>query len=283
MTKAALKPFPFNNDELLSMGTNVLTKMSDNVKASARVGIATFYLVKEDGSYVSCERRGCHIALKSYTRRENIYVACVNLLNMTKPMFEEFKEYYRYLLNDSPYSSAYVSKDVDKIYEEGVVLTTNVYRNFFFFANVALRMPWEKPIRVKQFLELTKKHKDFNKDMAYLLHMSYHIESETDYKKGTYTGHTPLATGCMTKQGFKNFLTHTPGGSIRSTYWNNHNYGQANQSWNHKSKGDTQVFDFDTSNITCALIDPWGFITREQRPPQNIVEWAQGKEKEILS
>jgi hypothetical protein len=271
-----VKDFPFDPGYLEQLALNSHENRS---KIYGRESNAAYTLVYGDG-VVERPNVACHSALSGPAPGCVAVVNQIQRMNRSETAF--FRDYYWYLFNESPYSSAFLTKNPDNIWETGVVLTADVHHNFFFLANCAVRMPWEesRKFRCHSFLKMLDEGK-VSKDMAYLLHLSFSIDNDIDYSKGTFATHTSLNTSVMTKHGFKNFLLHRPNPDLSQTYYKVGSYSNANLSWNYGSLSD-EPFDFTPSSAVDPIVDPWGLIKRTGGF-ESLSEWANKKEQEILA
>lgn len=145
----------------------------DALNSKPFVNHTRYVVVSADPKWASSVEHGaCHAAVNrhpapkklciiSSLKREGIEARCC------KP--ENIRMYYDWLLNRSPLRSAYLSKNVDKVLEQGyIIVSCGVAANLMQAANVALRQPWENhaPL-VDMFGELSSQ--GMNENLAFIV------------------------------------------------------------------------------------------------------------------
>lgn len=108
-------------------------------KFNSRVG---YTIVEKDNSetFYDLGFNYCFSNLNCVKRKDGLKIGRVFSLLRPIRWNEEYAEvYYNWLLNDSPWASAFLSKSYDKVKEEGFVLTTNISRDYLASALSATR------------------------------------------------------------------------------------------------------------------------------------------------
>lgn len=125
---------------------------------------------------------------------------------------EEIHMFVHWLLNESPYSSAFVSKSANYAIKQKCVIS-NGYApsNLMVGGLVASRRLWEYSYVVRVFCELAKR--GVNKDLAFLLaHLPSVQTKPKDNSELTWTnplsGHTSLDMYKMSLEACRNFIEH---------------------------------------------------------------------------
>lgn len=117
--------------------------------------------------------------------------------------------YLDWVLNRSPWSSAFCSKDAEWCFKKrSVIMEMDVPSNLMVGGGVAVRRLWET-VRIKQhWLDLTKA--GVQEDLAYFLAASIQRSASLLNWEGAEVGHMNLAAHYMTKEDLLAFLKHKP-------------------------------------------------------------------------
>lgn len=110
-----------------------------NTNCNSRIG---YTIVEKDNSetFYDMGFNFCFSNLNLIKRKEGLKIGRVfSLLRPIRWNGEYAEVYYNWLLNDSPWASAFLNKSYDKVKEEGFVLTTSIDRNYLASALSATR------------------------------------------------------------------------------------------------------------------------------------------------
>ena len=158
------------------------------------------------GSYETTffEQQACHLGLKSKKADSTPNrKALVNLINVKDEA--KAKPYLYWLLNESPFSHCYYSKDVDVVLKElYVVHRVDVPANLLAGSCITLRHLHENPAIIPNWLALTERGVD--KNLAFILaHIG--MSSDSSFNSAQTTeGHTCLCVSAMGKDSAYNFV-----------------------------------------------------------------------------
>lgn len=125
--------------------------------------------------------------------------------------FKLCNKYWDWLMNESFWSQAFITKDVEEARKLGVILRTDIPGNILMGAAIALRAPWEyfggdPGINVKVWNKFSRY---FSEDLALYLssEFKFHDEQEKFYCYSPHnTPHWILDPKTMTKADVKRFL-----------------------------------------------------------------------------
>ena len=207
-----------DNDELLSFGDKLRQAVSSRWEGRL-YGHCKYAMGFKDGTIVISENTTCHAWLRDiglgYQAHTSHYYFddCVVVFNLIYPAKQlNPAPYYDYLLNRSPWSECYITKDVTTIAKGGVISRGGGDKWLTVSSCVALRFPSEFPDRLKTWLYLTQKL-GVHEDKAMLLANRYDFDPKNErlpyyIRNGN---HDPVHTNQLTKQGVFNFLGHCVG------------------------------------------------------------------------
>jgi hypothetical protein len=215
--------FAWGNDELLSFGGKLRQAVSSRWEGRL-YNRCQYAMGFKDGTIVVSENTICHawlrdIGLGYQAHTDHYYFDdCVVVFNLIYPAKRlNPAPYYDYLLNRSPWSECYITKDVTTIAEGGVISRGGGDKWLTVSSCVALRFPSEHPDRLKTWLYLTQKL-GVHEDKAMLLANRYNFDPKNKrLPYYIYNGnHDPVYTSQLTKQGVANFLDHRVGSDKQS-------------------------------------------------------------------
>lgn len=165
--------------------------------------------------------QACHAGLRdiTYVRGYQDFGSPIAVVSaLMKPyekemlLEEEAFMYLDWLLNRSPYSSVFISKDVHEcLLHKAIIADANHPSNLMAGGLVASRRLWEYPTVARVFCDLVKE--GTNEDLAYILAhyctTSFDRSGKVDWScvRG---GHCTIETSAVTQAYVKNFLAHTP-------------------------------------------------------------------------
>lgn len=151
--------------------------------------------------------------------------------------------YLEWLLNESPWASAYVEKDAKQVFDDRIVtINTDIDCRVVGGGCVGFRRLWEYCQIVQTWYDLAVK--GVNKNLAYFLaHASTGAKGDYITWEHYGWGHTNLNHDDLSKEGLLNFVNGTPIGKVgtyRTTgsyksysdmFQDNDNYGTMMSSW----------------------------------------------------
>jgi len=198
----------------------VMAEAIARLKAQSKAETARFVMIAEDGRMVN-GGTACHGRLSSdeaaLAKRVGV-VTCTQQLSQSKCLISKNPKYKRayldYLMNRSPYQSAFLSKDVDVCLEQdAIAITGHVPSNLMAGACVATRSVWERAGGlVYIFCELNQR--GVPEDVAFMLAQTATISSGDEGRTIRWNrnseDHHPFCPLPFTWECLKNFLTHTP-------------------------------------------------------------------------
>lgn len=119
-----------------------------------------------------------------------------------------------YIINRSPYSETFISKDAAKCLEDKVTLSSGDHPSNLMVAGlVALRRLWEYSMVARAAYDLAQA--GVNEDLAFVLGHLVSVESKVDANSVTgwgycHSGHCSINPGLMGFKVLKRFLAHEP-------------------------------------------------------------------------
>lgn len=243
----------------------------------------------EDGSVYDPEFYACHAwfldmpPVRDYTTHpptirpvpKSKPIVMVNTVQVERegclPKSERDK-FFDYLLNRSPYKSAFLSKDTSKLEDDGIMVRLDVPYNLAIAAGILTRAPWEWPGVVTTFINLVAA--GLHEDRAFLVaHLVRWTGADNPTRQLT-VGHTGIYVNNMTTDGVRNFLNHElPKRSGGPTYQERKTYHNIDIMWNNE---DTSDFPLSAVQQVCSTQttqrkDPFGVITKVVRKEDNFI------------
>lgn len=161
-------------------------------KAGGKTGTATFGIRYDKGHDYIAVADICHARMKwqyGEARTEMVeirnWVAGYRLEGFNGQALI-YDKYLHYMLNDSPWAVAFLTKDITEAYRDGVSMDLNQHISVIVGACIAVREGWEYKVRMRLFDELLTKGVSYN--VAYLV--SAYIGYKPDGKSYCITGIT---------------------------------------------------------------------------------------------
>ena len=129
---------------------------------------------------------------------------------------EDQRQYYHWLLFDSPYKEVFIDPSVEEALKWGVVVRCDVPSNLMFSAMIAYRMSWEYGGLLEDVLRLHGLGIPMNAAF-YLSHCVGWMRHKPDKFQlwDRAEGHTVVSGRCH-KDGFVNFVNGTPSEALRN-------------------------------------------------------------------
>ena len=175
----------------------------------------------------------CHgYMADGYNNTEKI----ISLIARHDELDTPYKEpYLHWLMNDSPYASAFISKSAPYALREGLITCTgHTPNNLLIGALQCTRRLWEDSWIPEIWGQLQTA--GFNKNLAFFLACTARLksgDSPDNYKfslEGGLSDHHPLWTNCMAKKSITNFI-HNKQIIQRSNYFKNTKYNDVIKTW----------------------------------------------------
>lgn len=177
-------------------------------------GLMNIFFLGDD-HYTKSGSTGCTAGLRSTPGWSKYLVSALNGLqdndnNSSYPEQEMpiVREYIDWLVNESPYAPTYVSKDVDKILEDGVFVQDITMDNRLVTCGaIAQRFLYESSFTDLKHVWKGLVNEGVNKAFAFVVSYMF------SYKEGIVTvgkerwGHTEPSRGRLSKNSLKKFLT----------------------------------------------------------------------------
>lgn len=193
-------------------------------------GMARYCWLREDkGEVTQNGNTACHAELRGDTNRKFKLIG--GLVNKTYGNFNENNslKFYDWLLNRSPYSPIFITKDAKEAHEEGFIARTDYHHNLVGSAFLASRATYEGSVAANwsAFVDV-----GCNEDLAFILAHSFKVGTGR-YLYKTSASHTAMHGNCMYLSGMANFVNHkVPEGP---TYYDNSSYHSMDYMWNDKN------------------------------------------------
>ena len=150
----------------------------NRLKAEGYWGSANFVVETEDNIVVG-QRKMCYGNLKLIRKKVpfpimSFYPESILSDEMCQAIGENcttpLPRYYRWLLNESPFSSAYITKSASFIMKNFALTRTDIPGNFMLSALIAGRFPWERPYHFVMWNKLVSR--GFDGTLAFLISQS---------------------------------------------------------------------------------------------------------------
>lgn len=187
-----------------------MRQIRKSMKEKASATSTASYAVLTDQSCHYFPNDICHARMKHFGPKCSKILALFDIHNkwknvIPKEYHEAYKMAVRYIISESAWNKAFLSKNHVNFLQHGVFLDLTQPTSFVAQAVMALRMPKERRERLPLFEFLKKK--GVSGDIAYLMFMSFERSSKKD---GTYSlsipgGHSPI-NGDFCIQKFFSFL-----------------------------------------------------------------------------
>lgn len=190
---------------LISLGKKAHNAINTEINKSK---LCAYSLGLEDGTVVVSTNPFCHAFLQ-YFREKGLAAAPLVLANTVqteRPYYDKnlCSFYLEWLINESPYANAFLSKDVDKLVEDGILVDLRQPYNYVCGAAIATRYAWEYPENAKVFMLLA--HEGVDKDKAFLASTSLVKNLDGTFSCFPADFHTCLSASRITKEVALNFL-----------------------------------------------------------------------------
>lgn len=165
-----------------------------------------------DGSTHLSTNQACHAGLSNIRKAGSEAVVSALMKPQGGKILEEEEALYflEWLLNESPYSSTFITKSAEEaLFYKATISSSHHPANLMAAGMVASRRLWEYPEVTRYFVDMAKA--GVQKDLAFFL---AHALSCTFERKGAATwdqharGHCSLECSRMKAKGLLNFLNH---------------------------------------------------------------------------
>lgn len=274
--------------EIYEIGRAVCKEVKS--KKDALFNLCAYGCGFEDGSVYDPEYYSCHLWFRNMTPVTDYTVRpfTTRTIPKSKPIVmvntvqterrgclpkPERDKFFDYLLNRSPFKSAFLSKDTSKLEDDGIMVRLDVPYNLAIAAGILTRAPWEWPGVVTTFINLVAA--GLHEDRAFLVaHLVRWVNAGGLVRQIT-VGHTGININSMTADGVKNFLDHElPKRSRGPTYQEHRTYGGIDAMWNNKDVRDFPLKSVQQvcSTQTTQREDPFGTITKAVRKEDNLID-----------
>lgn len=241
----------------------VLDNMAEAQKDTARrhTGTVSYSFVR-DGKYVQQEGTSCYIRAKDAAYRGCDYMLAriqQKRLIVDKSAHDVCVKFYTWLMKDSPYASAFVSKCGEQVLaDKMLVLDCSAPNNIMIGGAIITRQPTEHSYIPLAWYDLTEA--GVSPNLAYLL---AHMYSGSDNREGrvnwnnTEAGHHCMRIGSMDKAMWRAFVQGKPVDKYVNKPFKTHNsYDKIEGLWG-KPEGGTFCLDITKGfNIKDLLADP---------------------------
>lgn len=201
-----------------------IVKLAKDILEEHGIGnCAACGVIYENGALRVSDNTACHAGLNQQMAGRPKPVAVVSVCQTdcnkrgARLDAEHIAMYTDWLLNRSPYNSAFITKDAASCIELGYVATTaEVPSNLMVGGLVAHRYTWEHASLVRTWCELV--NAGCNEDTAFLFtHMigssfvgGSPVKEVASFGSTYKSGHTALSVGGMTEKDLLNFVNHEP-------------------------------------------------------------------------
>lgn len=194
--------------------------LTEVVKLKGQISICSYGTMFEDGFVNKQVNDVCHARLTYIHNGKPLKEAALILCGSEQFLSERYnkehvprymevyREYIRYLLNESPWSVAFLTKDVQEAFEKGVLLNLDVHRNWAAGAAVATREGVEFVERLPVFKRV--REMGFNGNVAYLcsMYLIGSFKNPGEYSKGNCGGGHRVLNGCLPWDALCSFMAH---------------------------------------------------------------------------
>lgn len=263
-----------SDSDLLALGKELHNRLVKEAKP--RFEVAHYGCAWTDGKHKIFVNTACHMGLMSsnYNATDNILrrkiggpVVISNRMQVNRKSGgnswcgkEHMERYYSFLFNESVFADCYVTKDVERCFEDGITVRTDRPANLVVAACIATRQVWEYPSVSRSVSNLIKFGVDPRK-----AHLAGHLISVKDngsYVEDTRCGHISIYISQMNHVGVGNFLKAELKGNHRAnkdTYQNLLTYGGIPYMWGDDRYGRYLKIK-GGGRATTPTSDPFGYV-----------------------
>ena len=152
-------------------------------------GLTAINILFDNGDIKYVENQACQAGLSLYYEDRTPILSASKTQKLLCPE-DEAKRFCDWLVNRSPYSPAFVTKDAEYCVKEGVVTQTDVNANIMVAGQVVHRYLWEWPEVVSFWNYLSS---FYGEDFSFLLAHSYKIRGRK-VNEANMGGHMAITT-----------------------------------------------------------------------------------------